>query len=825
MWHSRFLPSGRNLSLQKKFFFATASVFVVFVLLTSSLVYFQFKRELMRQSYEKTNLLMAEVQAARRYVKDILRPRMYAILPPDVFVVEAMSTSFVSRNVMGRMATVFKQMTYKRAALNPRNPSNHADAFERRMIAAYNRSHSSREWQGIVKRGGRTWFVALQPVYTEKSCLRCHGIPGEAPSALLDRYGEKAGFYRRVGRVAGLDVVAIPVDDALARIHRIFLFILAAGILSLVTLSVLVGFLFERFVHRPLKNLSGFCRSVVEGERDLGDPVEIGSHDEIGEVAVSFHALTRHLRETQLELERYSEGLESLVRQRTHELNRNRKFLETVISTAPIGFLVINETRQVMFWNATAEQITGIRHEQVVGKRLDEIDLPIPVDLGPLDDGEMHVHEHSFTHPAGRHVHVLINCAVIAGEHAEPSSLVINFVDITEMKMLHDELNRYALELESLIDEKVSRLRESELRYRELFENANDAIVFLDADTLHIIDANPRWLKLTGAERDEVIGRPFPQFLVTHDGSCAEDCLRKSQSTACTLEMVTRRKEKTFVELISSAFTMNHRKYLMSIIRDTTFRKRLEEKIIRANFELKKRNRALQDLTIRLSQVEENTRRKFAGVLHDQLGQDLAAIKINIGMLTKQARVQHEALCSDLENIRQLLDRVISITRDLTSEMYPTILDNLGLVAALKWYLESFSDKFHIDGELRESGRLGRLPLPVEALLFQLVQEALLNCAKHARASRVLVGVAAAASSLDIEIRDDGCGFNLEHFDSLEYNGSMGLHIIRERMDYLGGSVEISSRPGGGTTVRLSLPLERFSTETSEACLQNAAGG
>ncbi len=823
MWHSRFLPWGRNLSLQKKFFFATASVFIVFVLLISSLVYFQFKRALMRQSYEKTNLLMAEVQAARRYVQDILRPRMYAILPPDVFVVEAMSTSFVSRNVMGGMATVFKQMTYKRAALNPRNPSNHADAFEQKMIAAYNRSHSGKEWQGIIKRGGRTWFVAMQPVYTERSCLRCHGNPGDAPSALLDRYGAKAGFFRHVGRVAGLDVVAIPVDNALARIHRIFLFILAAGILSLVTLSVLVAFFFERFVHRPLKNLSGFCRSVVDGDRDLGDPVEIDSRDEIGEVAVSFHALTRHLRETQLELKSYSQGLASLVRQRTHELNRNRKFLETVISTAPIGFLVINEARQVMFWNATAEQITAIRHEEVVGKRLDEIDLPIPVDPGLLDSRGMHIQEHSFMHPEGRRTHVLINCAVIAGEHAEASSLVINFVDITEMKMLHDELNRYALELESLIDEKVSRLRESELRYRELFENANDAIVFLDADTLNIIDANPRWLKLTGAQRRAVIGRPFPEFLVPHDGSCAEDCLQKSQSAACTLEMVTQRKEKTFVELISSSFTMNNQKYLMSIIRDTTFRKKLEEKIIRANVELKKRNRALQDLAIRLSQVEENTRRKFAGVLHDQLGQDLAAIKINIGMLMKQTNVQHDTLCRDLESIQQLLDRVISITRDLTSEMYPTILDNLGLVAALKWHLESFSDKFHIDSSFSESGRLQRLPLPVEALLFRLVQEALLNCAKHSQAGHICVGLSATASTLDIEIRDDGCGFNLEHFDSLEYNGSMGLHIIRERMDYLGGSVEISSHPGSGTTVRLSLPLERFSKGAADACLQNAA--
>lgn len=806
---------GRNLSLQKKFFFATASIFIVFVLLISSLVYFQFKHELLNESYEKTSLLMAEVQAARQYVKDILRPKMYAILPPDVFVVEAMSTSFVSRNVMGKMASIFKQMMYKRAALNPRNPSNRADTFEKKMIAAYNLSRSNKEWQGIIKRSGRNWFVTLLPVYTEKSCLRCHGVPKDAPSALLDHYGQKAGFYKQVGQVAGLDVVAIPVDQALSQIHRIFLFILAAGILSLLSLSVLVGFFFERFVHRPLKNLSGFCKNVVQGNKNLNDPIKVYSNDEIGEVAVSFHELMRHLRETQQELKSYSQGLESLVKQRTRELNRSRKFLETVISTAPIGFLVINEDRRITFWNSAAEQITAIPHEQVVGKKLDEVELPIPVDRHLSSSNELHTQEHNFMHPAGRHIHVLTNCGMIGGEHGDPSSLVINFIDISEMKMLHDELNRYALELESLIDEKVSRLRESELRYRELFENANDAIVFLDSDTLHIIDANPRWLELSGTERQEIIGRPFSKFLIPRDGSCAEKCLKKSQSLACTLEMATRREETTFVELISSSFTMNNKKYVMSIIRDTTLRKKLEEKIIKTNFELKKRNRALQDLTIRLSQVEENTRRKFAGILHDQLGQDLAAIKINIGMLAKQTQVRHVTLCKDLGNVQELLGKVISITRDLTSEMYPTILDNLGLVPALKWYLENFSEKFHLNAGLEENGDMQRLPLPVEALLFRLVQECLLNCAKHSQATHVSVALKVDASVLDIEIRDNGRGFDLSRFDALEYNGNMGLHIIRERMDYLGGSVEIASQPGDGTVVKLSLSLKNFQQEWS----------
>ncbi|RTZ96374.1 MAG: hypothetical protein DSY90_10705 [Deltaproteobacteria bacterium] len=823
MWH--FLPSARDLSLQQKFFFAIASVFIVFVLLTSSLVYFQFRHELINKSYEKTNLLMAEVRAARKYVKDILRPKMYAILPRDVFIVEAMSTSFVSRNVMDDVASMFKQMLYKRASLNPRTPSNRADLFEKKMITDYNRSHSVKEWQGIIKRDDRSWFVTLQPVYTEKSCLRCHGNPEDAPADLLRRYGNQAGFYRKVGQVAGLEVVAIPVDRALAQIHRIFFFILGAGIFSLLFLFLLVGAFFEKFVHHPLKNLSSFCKSVAQGEKSLNDPVKMDSHDEIGEVALSFYELMAHLQETQQELKSHSEGLESLVKQRTRELNQNRKFLETVIATAPIGFLIIDDTQRVTFWNSAAAQITGISSERVIGRKLSEVDLPIPVDIQSIKPKHLHMFEHHFTSTAGQVVHVLINSAVLPTEQTASFSLVVNFIDISEMKLLHDELNHYTMELESLIDEKVSRLRESELRYRELFENANDAIVFLDSKTLQIIDANPRWLKLSGTQRHEINGRPFSQFLIPRNGSSAEKCLEKSHSAACTLEMVTHGKDKIFVELISSSFSMNNTSYVMSIIRDTTRRKKLEEKIIRTNFELKKRNRALRDLTIRLSQVEENTRRKFAGVLHDQLGQDLAAIKINIGMLAKQMQERHDTLHRDLGNIQKLLDKVISITRDLTSEMYPTILDNLGLVAAIKWYLENYSKKFHITGSLEEDGNVQRLLLPVEALLFRLIQEALLNCAKHAQATHVTIVIKAAASGMEIEIRDNGCGFEPGRFDDLEYNGNMGLHIIRERMDYLGGAVTISSQPGGGTSVKLTLPLNKPGAEHVDPYSHKTATG
>ncbi len=803
---------SNRLSLQKKFFLATATILMIFTLLVSVFVYVSLKHFLLEYSYEKTRLLMAEAEAARKYVKDILRPKMYAILPKDSFVVEAMSTSYVTRKVMGKVAYISKDMMYKRAAMDPHNPSNKADEFERKMILEYNKTHSRREWQGIIQRNGRNWFVTIEPIYTEKTCLRCHGSPSNAPLELTQRYGTSSGFHRKEGEVAGLDVVAIPVDNALSQIHRVALVIIGTGILTVITLFVFVGLFFEKLVHRPLKSLNSFCESVEKGTWKTDEPMRMCADDEIGRVAVSFERLVRHLQDTQRKLQKYSENLETLVDLRTKELNQNRKFLETLVATSPIGFLVINGQGEVIFWNDAAQQITGIPARKVLRHYIDNLDFlhPLIIDV-PKNINKTESHsskESTFVQPGGSTIHLLVNQATISGENPDAFMTIINFTDISEIKRLHEELDRYASELEIIIDEKVALLRESELRYRELFQHANDAILFLSDRDFKIIDVNPRWLKLSGYKKEEIIGEPLYDFLEAKDNQCALKCLERSYKKPCTLKLKSKKNNRIYIELISSSFAMNNKSYIMSIVRDITARKQLEEAILHTNIELKKRNKALQDMTIKLSKVEEKTRRKFSTILHDQIGQDLAAIKINIGMLKKQMEKENIKLFKELARMQELLDKVIATTRDLTLEMYPTILDNLGLVAALRWYADYFSEKFAMQVSVRERGTINRLPLDVENLLFRLVQEALVNCAKHSGAKEAILSVWGTDAKITITVADDGKGFDLKKLNSTSLHSGVGLHIIRERMNYLGGSIEILSNPGAGTIVIFQLPLQ-----------------
>ncbi len=804
----------KDLSLAIKFFLATASVLIIATILISVFVYVQYKNYMLQNTYEKARIFMAEAEAARRYVKEVLRPKMYSILPKDKFIVEAMSTSYVTRKVMGKVASFFRGVRYKRAALNPRNPGNEPNGFEREMIAYYNRTHSKREWHGIVALGDRQWFVVLQPIYMEKSCLRCHGNPRKAPAQLIERYGRKRGFFKKVGSIAGLDEVQVPVDKALAAIHHTALNIVAIGVLFVVVLFVLVGFFFQKFVYGPLTHLISFCRSVEKGEKELTDPITVYRNDEIGELTISFIQLMSHLSETQKKLLTYSEDLEALVLERTKELKKHQAFLETVLSKSPIGFLVVNEDGIIRFWNKEAEEITGVSASEIEGKRIEDISLPLPLASLKMEefalDGPL---EHSFVVEESRKKYILINSSLITDDFGNRAGIVVNFVDITEMKRLHEELNRYTQELESIIEEKVALLRQSEKRYREIFEHANDAIVFLDSATLEIIDANPKWLDITGYPWEEVVGRPFVDFFRIEAYGYARECLTQSYNEACTLEIQNKRGNIVSVELISSSFWMDNTRYTMSILRDITARCKLEEELLSINAELKRRNKELQELTIRLSKVEEESRRKFADILHNQLGQDLTAIKINIGMLKKRIERENVLCAEELAKIDRILAEVISITRDLTAEMYPTILDNLGFVAALRWYMDFFQEKFPITTSLEVPEPVGRLPQEVETLLFRLVQEGLLNCAKHANATEVKVIVRMEEDGeMVLKIIDNGEGFSFPYKGNTSRKKGMGLHMIRERVSYLGGNFTIHSQRGIGTVLEFHIPLGRFFT-------------
>jgi len=232
------------------------------------------------------------VDATRTYVKDVLRPQMYKILPDDHFVVEAMSTSFVGREIMGRVADRFQNFRYKRVSPFPLNPLNLADRYEKNVIRKFNDEYSTPEWTGVIQKNGKSYYTRFRAIYAEPECLRCHGDPADAPPKIMARYKTQGnGYQNRIGEVIAVDAVYIPVDFALERTkkHAWVAFIMGAGLL--LSLTVLFYALFN---HTVITELEGLLADFAQIRKDSSDDgaktvqAETETLDEIGRLKQAF---------------------------------------------------------------------------------------------------------------------------------------------------------------------------------------------------------------------------------------------------------------------------------------------------------------------------------------------------------------------------------------------------------------------------------------------------------------------------------------------------------------------------------------------------------
>ena len=213
---------------------------------------------------------------------------------------------------------------------------------------------------------------------------------------------------------------------------------------------------------------------------------------------------------------------------------------------------------------------------------------------------------------------------------------------------------------------------------------------------------------------------------------------------------------------------------------------------------------ALQRLSRSLIDAQENERRAIARELHDELGQSLQAIKIN---LQTAQRYPQEGAARLVESI-SVVDHTIQQVRTLSVDLRPSLLDDLGLVAALEWYVERQAQRVGFDGQFVAQPPDLRFDPTVEIACFRVVQEALTNVARHAQARQVRVELQQQGETLQLVIRDDGVGFDVRAAQERAIQGaSFGLLGMRERVELAGGDFEINSTPTQGTEIRVRFPL------------------
>ncbi len=227
----------------------------------------------------------------------------------------------------------------------------------------------------------------------------------------------------------------------------------------------------------------------------------------------------------------------------------------------------------------------------------------------------------------------------------------------------------------------------------------------------------------------------------------------------------------------------------------------------RAEEELHDSAALLRILSRRLMDAQESERRSIAHELHDEIGQALSALRLNLHVLQKARSVEERESCilESVDIVEQLLQQV----RDLSLNLRPSVLDDLGLVAALQWQLNRLAERAGFRADFRSEGLSGRLSAELETICFRVAQEALTNVVRHARARQVSVVLRRGERDLVLTVADDGVGFDVKAAAAAARGGSsLGLLGMQERVLFGAGELSLNSTPGRGTEIRACFPLE-----------------
>jgi signal transduction histidine kinase len=232
---------------------------------------------------------------------------------------------------------------------------------------------------------------------------------------------------------------------------------------------------------------------------------------------------------------------------------------------------------------------------------------------------------------------------------------------------------------------------------------------------------------------------------------------------------------------------------------------RLEATVREGHAEVARSREELRHLSGKLVRAQEDERRSIARELHDEIGQALTAVEVELAVAERSASTNPAAV-EAIHEARTVTQRALGGVRDLSQLLRPSMLDDFGLPDTLKWQLRKFSDRTNVRTELLQDGLSERLPIDVEVTVYRVIQEALTNVSRHANATTCRVFVQRLASSVVVTIEDDGVGLPERTNNHAPQEGS-GLVGIRERVSDLGGTFRIEGKAGKGTRLLIELPV------------------
>jgi PAS domain S-box-containing protein len=344
-------------------------------------------------------------------------------------------------------------------------------------------------------------------------------------------------------------------------------------------------------------------------------------------------------------------------------------------------------------------------------------------------------------------------------------------------------------------------LRESEEKFAKAFRSSPFPITIATLDEGRFIEVNEAFLRDVGFTREQVIGHTAPELGLWRDPAARTEFVRRLERDGMVreyeFEARTRNRERQINHIWAEKITLGGTVCLLDIVWDVT-EWRLNEEALRSS------RQELRGLATKQQQVREEERTRIARELHDELGQQLTGLKMDLSWMKGRVSKGQPEVGERMQDVIRRVDGTVDAVRRIATELRPGVLDLLGLAAAIEWQAQEFRRRTGIHTDLNLHSDNAAVDDVRSTTIFRILQEALTNVARHANATRVAIEFHQGDDELALEVRDNGRGITTP---TTTGSGSLGLVGIRERAIACGGYLSIDSVPGTGTSIVVRIPL------------------
>lgn len=467
-------------------------------------------------------------------------------------------------------------------------------------------------------------------------------------------------------------------------------------------------------------------------------------------------------------------------------LEEARKRYERIMETVQEGIWHIDENTRTTYVNRYLSKLLGYPTEEIVSKSPLEFITPqhrnkALENIEERKKGISKQHELSFYNRKGEVIHALIQSTPVYNGQQYAGS-ISTLLDITQKKKAEEEL------------------RLSEHKYRVIFENNPLPLFMLEYPKRNFVAVNDAFVQKFGYSKSELENMNIRALR-------RPDEVHKSDEIARLLEEKKQFRERMFLrkkdggdllfDVQAAEVIFEGKKVFLASAHDITELAKAEEALLQTN-------KQLRELTIHLQKIREEERQHISREIHDELGQHLTALKLDLSWIARKMTTQRESIVTKIKSSLDLVNGTIHTVRRLATELRPAMLDELGLAEAIRWQTNEFSRRTGIKVEFETTADEFVFPPDISISFFRILQESLTNIARHAEAGAVKCRLYSTDSFLQLEICDDGKGF---HAYNAGDKRSLGLLGIKERVAMLHGEYQLSSEPMKGTKLMVKVPL------------------